>query len=73
MASRTLDFSKNGQTYVFRYAPGDEDAVVEKLMSLAEDADCPLDWLDAATLSFQVTQRAAVDCYGSMGPYDTIA
>jgi hypothetical protein len=73
MASRTLDFNKNGQTYVFRYAPGDEDAVVEKLMSLAEDAQSPLDWLDAATLSFQVTQRAAVDCYGSMGPYDTIA
>lgn len=73
MTTRTLDFSKNGQYYVFRYAPGEEDAVVEELMNLAEGKDCPLDWLDAATLSFQITQRAAVDCYGSMGPYDTIA
>ena len=73
MTSRTLDFHKQGQYFVFRYAPGGEDAVVERLMEMADDAQCPVDWLDAATLSFQITQRAAADCYGSLGPYDTIA
>ncbi len=59
MRMRNLTFAKDGHTFVFRYAPGCEDDVVDEIMQLAEDDDCPLDWLDAATLSFQIAQHAA--------------
>ncbi|MFP4356012.1 MAG: hypothetical protein ACLFUJ_12885 [Phycisphaerae bacterium] len=72
MGMRSVSIEKNGQHFIFRYQPGCEDDVVEQLMACAETDSCPLDWMDAATLSFQVTQRAAVDCYGSMGPYDSL-
>jgi len=59
MQVRNLTFAKSGHTFVFRYAPGYEDEVVDEIMQLAEDEDCSLDWLDAATLSFQIAQHAA--------------
>jgi len=59
MQVRNLTFAKDGHTFVFRYAPGCEDEVVDEIMQLAEDEDCTLDWLDAATLSFQIAQHAA--------------
>jgi hypothetical protein len=72
MGMRSVSINKDGQYFLFRYQPGCEDDVVEKLMALADSDSCPIQWMDAATLSFQITQRAAVDCYGAMGPYDTI-
>ena len=72
MGIRTVSINKRGHHFIFRYSPGSEDALVERLMQLADDDACPLDWMDAATMSFQVAQRAAVDCYGTMGPYDTV-
>ena len=59
MQMRNLTFAKDGHTFVFRYAPGYEDEVVDEIMQLAEAEDCSLDWLDAATLSFQIAQHAA--------------
>ncbi|MCY2930608.1 MAG: hypothetical protein NTV86_14135 [Planctomycetota bacterium] len=50
----TLQFATNGTTYLFRYADGCEDQVVAQLMRLADDEAHELDWLDAATLGFQV-------------------
>jgi hypothetical protein len=55
----TLQLDKNGTTYLFRYAPGGEDEVVGQLIRMAEDDSYDLDWLDAATLSFEVVRRAA--------------
>ena len=57
-----LRLDKNGITYLFRYADGSEDEVVGELIRLAQDAWSGLDWLDAATLSFQVVRRVAMDC-----------
>jgi hypothetical protein len=59
MATRTLSLVKDGHRYVFRYATGSEDAVLDEILRLAESADANFDWLDAATLSFQVTHYAA--------------
>ena len=55
----TLQFARNGTTYIFRYTDGDEDQVVGELIGLADDTGCDLDWLDAATLSFQVVSGAS--------------
>lgn len=54
----TLQFATGGMTYLFRYAPGCEAHVVGELMRLADDEDHELDWLDAATLGFQVVRGA---------------
>ena len=70
MSTRTLSLVKAGHKYVFSYSPGCEDDIVDAVMALAEDAQSPVDWLDAATLSFQVTQNAATDCVQALSPTD---
>ena len=70
MTTRTLSLVKNGHKYVFRYCSGREDDIVDAIMDLAEDEDSPVDWLDAATLSFQVTRYAAADCFEALSPTD---
>jgi len=59
MHMRTLTLTKDGHIFVFRYASGYEDEVINEIMQLAEDEECTLDWLDAATLSFQIARYAA--------------
>jgi len=61
MTTRTLSLAKGGHKFIFRYASGAEDEIVDSIMRLAEDRGCDLDWLDAAALSFQVAQYAAAD------------
>ena len=70
MTTRTLSLVKGGHRYLFRYARGREDDIVDAIMALAEDDQSPLDWLDAATLSFEVTRNAAADCYEALSPSD---
>ena len=54
-----LQMHKGGDTYLFRYAEGCEDRVMDELIQLAEDDQHTLDWLDAATLSYELARRAA--------------
>lgn len=68
MTRRTLSLTKGPNTYLFRYSSGCEDAIVEEFMRLADDDETDLDWLDAATLSFQVVQYAATACRREMNP-----
>ena len=66
MSTRTLQLEKEGHTYLFRYTKGQEDEVVEEMMHLADGRATDFDWMDAAVLSFQVTQYAAEDFLGTM-------
>ena len=66
MSTRTLSLVKGGHKYVFRYSPGCENEVLGEIIRLAEDADANLDWLDAATLSFQVAQFTASECHRTL-------
>jgi len=66
MTTRTISLVKGGHKYIFRYSSGCEDEVVDEIMRLAEDPRSDLDWLDAATLSFQITQYAAEDCANTL-------
>jgi hypothetical protein len=70
MNTRTLSLVKGGHKYVFRYSPGCEDDIIDAIMELADSDQTPLSWLDAATLSFQVTQNAASDCIEALSPRD---
>lgn len=56
---RQLTLVKKGHYYLFRYAPGDEAALIQVLMEKADDRACPLDWFDAAVLSHQMGHRMA--------------
>ncbi len=70
MTTRTLSLVKGGHKYVFRYGSGCEDQMLDAIMELAENDHSPVDWLDAATLSFQVTQNTAADCVETLSPSD---
>ncbi len=59
MGPRVLSLAKDSHKYIFRYTPGCEQQVIDEIMRLADDPDTSLDWLDAATLGFQVAQQAA--------------
>ena len=59
MTTHTLILDKGERQYVFRYTPGSEDVLTDRLWRLAEDRRCELDWVDAATLTFLVLCRAA--------------
>jgi len=66
MDTRTVELAKNGHIFVVRYGVGLEDEVVEHLMMMADDRESEFDWMDAAALSFDVTQSAAADCIDTM-------
>ena len=70
MTTRTLSLVKGTHKYVFRYSPGCEDDIIDAIMELADSDRTPLSWLDAATLSFQITQNAASDCIEALSPQD---
>ena len=58
-AAAVYQFSlvKGAERYVVRCDPGNEEAVIGRLMHWAEDPDLDFDWFDAAVLSRQITQR----------------
>ena len=70
MTARTLSLIKGGHKYVFRYSQGCEDEIVDAIAELAARDDSPIDWLDAATLGFQVTQGIAADCTETLSGID---
>ena len=55
--TRQLTLVKKGHYYLFRYAPGDEAALIQTLIDRAQDPKSPLDWFDAAVLSHQMGHR----------------
>lgn len=59
MTTRTVRFNKRGQHYIFRYRNDMQDELISHITTLAESREHDLDWLDAATLSFQIAQQAA--------------
>jgi hypothetical protein len=59
MDVKQLALVKDGERFVFRYADGGESAVLDSLIDMASDADCALDWFDAAVLSYQIGRALA--------------
>ena len=66
MSVRVLSLAKGTHRYIFRYTTGCEDQVIDEIMRLADDPDCNLDWLDAATLGFQIAHYSALACQQAM-------
>jgi len=54
---RQVVLVKQGQRYVFRYAAGEEDKLLDGLKQMAHDPGHDLSWFDAAVLSHQMGQR----------------
>jgi len=59
---RTVLLNKGSHRYLFRYNEGGECDVLEAIAELAGNAGNNFDWLDAATLSFQVASQQAASC-----------
>lgn len=55
--NREVSLIRGSQRYVFRYAEGDEPRVIGSFVSMAEDAHCAFDWIDAAVLTLEVGRR----------------
>ena len=53
---KQLVLTKGSEKYIFRYEPGNEDSLLEALVSQARDSRTDFDWFDAAVLSFKLTQ-----------------
>ena len=66
METRTVGLNKSGHLFLVQYGVGLEDQVVEHFMLMADDRESEFDWMDAAALSFEVTQSAASDCIDTM-------
>jgi len=62
MSEKTIKVHKGGHEYVFCYVPGRENDVFEQVTRLADDADSPLDWLDAAGVGFRLASEVAATC-----------
>ena len=69
MKCRSVSIERGGHRYVFRYPLGSEDDILDAIVGKAQDPTCPLDWVDAAGLSFQVTQKAAAACSNALTPW----
>lgn len=54
MSRRCLTFVKGRHTYLFRYAEGDETALLDEFVRLAESPETDFEWLDAAMLCVQL-------------------
>lgn len=54
---KSISLSKGKHSFVFRYAGGEERAVLESLADLAKRRDATFDWFDAAILSHQLGQH----------------
>jgi hypothetical protein len=59
--TRQLVFNKHGQSFIFRFAPGEESRVLESLAAMARDKDSGVDWFDAAVLSHQLGRQISAD------------
>ncbi len=68
MSVRTIRFAKSGHHYIFRYSPGMEDSTIDQIMKLADSRECDIDWLDAATLSFQIARHMAAGWHKNTEP-----
>lgn len=65
---RTLSLSKGEHRFVFRYSEGYECEVLEAIAEMASDASSDFDWVDAASLSFQITCEQASNCMKAISP-----
>jgi len=52
---RQLVLSKGCEKYIFRYADGCEDELLDALVSQARQPRTSFDWFDAAVLSFKLS------------------
>lgn len=72
MEKREISLKKDNRDYVFRYEAGDEDRIIDEVVRLAEDDETDVNWLDAATLGFQLAQQTAVDCFVALSAPATV-
>jgi len=56
MEKRKIDYYRSGERYFFAWEEGEEDALIDGLISLAKNPGLEFDWLDAAIVGYKLTQ-----------------
>lgn len=57
VGKRVLTIQKEGEQFVFRYIPGNEEKLLDAFVDLANNEENNFDWFDAAVLSFQLSKN----------------
>jgi len=57
---KQLILNKGHEKFIFRYASGSEDQLLDALMDQAANRKTDFDWFDAAVLSFKLTRSLIV-------------
>ncbi len=68
MEMRTLTTTVGPHHYVFRYAAGQEDHVVDEVMRLADDPRADFGWPEAARMCFEAVNAATAEGPGADSP-----
>ena len=70
---KELSLLKADETFVFRYDPGYEEALLDSIVELANDRANNFDWFDAAVLSFQLSKNLVEEADKLLCPQDQTA
>ena len=54
---RQITLEKRGESFIFRYHPGQENELLDCLAELATNPNSIFDWYDAAVLSYQAGRK----------------
>lgn len=70
---KELSLLKADETFIFRYAPGHEENVLDAIVETANDRGNNFDWFDAAVLSFQLSKNLVEEADRLLCPHDPAA
>ena len=68
---RELSLLKGTENFVFRYATGEEENVLDAFVDMANDRKNSFDWFDAAVLSFQLSKHLVEQADALLRPEGT--
>lgn len=65
---RTVTLNKQDHRFVFRYNEANQCDILEAVADLASDPGSDFDWVDAASVSFQIASEQAAKCLKTLTP-----
>jgi hypothetical protein len=67
---KELSLVKGAERFMFRYASGSEEDVLDAFVATANDRQNNFDWFDAAVLSFQLSKHLVEEADALLAPKD---
>ena len=67
---RELSLVKDGERFVFRYLPGQEEQMLDAFVVMANERQSKFDWFDAAVICFQLSKNLVEEADQLLCPKD---